>query len=56
LRHETRTYVGQTGTAAFDGFIDLRLGQRYTGVAQEDGWVLMSALGAQVGSGVTVDK
>lgn len=51
---ETRTYVGQTGTTAFDGFMGLRIGQRYTGVAQEDGSVLVSGVGTPAGSGVTV--
>jgi hypothetical protein len=26
---ETRTFVGQTGTAAFDGMAGFRIGQRY---------------------------
>jgi len=29
---ETRTYDGETGTYAFDGYHGLRIRQRYTGV------------------------
>ena len=36
---ETRTYQGQAGTHAFNGFRSLRIGQRYTGVGQDDGRV-----------------
>jgi hypothetical protein len=51
---ETRTYVGQTGTHAFDGYAGLRIGQRYTGVPQEDGSVLVSGVGVLTGRGVQV--
>jgi hypothetical protein len=53
---ETRTYTGLTGTQAFDGFKGLRIKQRYTGVPQEDGTVLVALVGAMVGSGVTVSS
>ena len=53
---ETRTYIGLTGTHVFDGFKGLRLGQRYTGVGQEDDSVLVSAVGAPVGTGVVVSR
>ncbi|MFD1872932.1 hypothetical protein [Hymenobacter bucti] len=53
---ETRIYVGETGTTAFDGFKGLRIGQRYTGVGQEDGWVLVAVVGAPLGAGVTVSS
>ncbi len=53
---ETRTYVGETGTQAFDGYAGLRIGQRYTGTDESDGTVRVSAVGAAVGSGVTLKK
>jgi hypothetical protein len=51
---ETRTYTGETVTHAFDGFKDLRLYKRYTGVPQEDGTFLVALVGAPVGTGVQV--
>jgi hypothetical protein len=45
---ETRTYVGQTGTQAFDGFMGLRIDTRYMGAVQKDGVV--------VGAGVAVSS
>lgn len=53
---ETRTYLGETGTQAFDGFMGLRIGQRYAGVVQEDGTVLVAVVGAAMGVGVTVSS
>lgn len=53
---ETRTYQGLTGTQAFDGYAGLRIGTRYTGVPQESGAVLVSAVGAPVGSGVQLSS
>jgi hypothetical protein len=53
---ETRTYEGLSGTQAFDGYAGLRIGQRYTGVPQEDGTVLVALVGAMVGSGVKVSS
>jgi hypothetical protein len=53
---ETRTYVGETGTQAFDGFKGLRLDTRYTGVVQDDGTVLVALVGAPMGAGVTVSS
>ncbi|RZK30197.1 MAG: hypothetical protein EOO63_07350 [Hymenobacter sp.] len=53
---ETCIYVGQTGTQALDGFKGLRIGQRYTGVGQDDGTVLVAAVGAALGAGVTVSE
>jgi hypothetical protein len=53
---ETRTYEGLTGTQALDGYAGLRIGQRYTGVPQEDGTVLVASVGAMVGSGVKVSS
>jgi hypothetical protein len=47
---ETRTYVGQSGTHAFDGFMGLRIDTRYTGVVQDDGTVLVAVVGAPVGT------
>ena len=44
---DTRTYQGETGTTAFDGYMGLRRGQRYTGVGQGDGTVRVSAVGAR---------
>lgn len=52
LPTETRTYTGLTGTVAFDGYAGLRIGQRYTGVPQEDGSILVSGVGTPAGSGV----
>lgn len=51
---ETRTYVGQTGTTAFDGFMGLRMGQRYTGVEQQDGRVLVLSMATPMSGGVMV--
>lgn len=51
---ETRTYVGQTGTTAFDGYKGLRRDQRYTGTVLDDGRVRVAAVGALPGSGVHV--
>jgi hypothetical protein len=48
---ETRTYVGQSGTQAFDGFMGLRIDTRYTGVVQDDGTVLVAVVGAPMGAG-----
>jgi hypothetical protein len=53
---ETRTYEGLSGTQAFDGYAGLRIGERYTGVPQEDGTVLVAPVGAMVGSGVKVSE
>jgi hypothetical protein len=50
---EVKTYIGQTGTQAFDGFKGLRVNQRYTGVAQEEN-ILVSPVGAPVGKGILV--
>jgi hypothetical protein len=50
---ETKTYIGETATQAFDGFKGLRIGKRYTGVAQEQD-ILVSAVGAPAGTGVLV--
>jgi hypothetical protein len=49
----TKTYKGETSTQAFDGFKGLRIGQRYTGIAQED-LILVSPVGAPAGTGVLV--
>jgi hypothetical protein len=51
---ETRTYLGETGTQAFDGFKGLRLDIRYIGVVQDDGTVLVAVVGAPMGMGVMV--
>jgi hypothetical protein len=51
---ETRIYTGETVTHAFDGFKDLLLYERYTGVPQEDGTFLVALVGAPVGTGVQV--
>lgn len=51
---ETKTYTGQTGTSAFDGYKGLRIGQRYVGTPQEDGDIWVSAVGAPIGSAVVV--
>jgi hypothetical protein len=53
---ETRTYEGLTGTQASDGYAGLRIGQRYTGVPQEDGTVLAAPVGAPMGGGVKVSE
>jgi hypothetical protein len=53
---ETRTYDGLTGTQAFDGFMGLRIHQRYTGVPQDDSTVLVALVGAPMGTGVTVSS
>jgi hypothetical protein len=53
---ETHTYAGLRGTQAFDSYIGLRIGQRYTGVPQEDGTVLVAPVGAMVGSGMKVSS
>lgn len=51
---ETKTFVGFTGeTNAFDGYKGLRIGQRYTGIAQEEN-LLVAPVGAPAGSGVLV--
>jgi hypothetical protein len=50
----TKTYTGLTGTQAFDGYAGLRIGQRYTGIDQGDGTVLVSLVGAPAGTGVTL--
>lgn len=42
MQTQTRTYVGESGTAAFDGYAGLRIGQRYVGTAQEGGTVIVS--------------
>lgn len=51
---ETRTYVDQTDTTAFDGFTGLRRGLRYTGTVLDDGRVRVAAVGALPGAGVHV--
>ena len=51
---ETRTFIGETATQAVDGYKGLRLRQRYTGVPQDDGTVLVAMVGAMVGMGVKV--
>jgi hypothetical protein len=54
MESSTKTYVGFTGeTNAFDGYKGLRIGQRYTGIAQEQE-ILVSAVGAPAGTGVLV--
>jgi hypothetical protein len=51
----TKTYTGFTGeTNAFDGYAGLRIGQRYTGTPKDNGTVLVAAIGAPVGTGVTL--
>jgi hypothetical protein len=52
---EVKTYVGETATTAFDGYAGLRIGRRYTGTEQEDGKVLIAAVGAMPGSGVKLE-
>jgi hypothetical protein len=54
MQTETRTYVGQTVTQSFAGFMGLRIDQRYTGVPQEDGALLVAAVGAPIGTGIRV--
>lgn len=50
----TKTYIGFTGeTNAFDGYKGLRIGHRYTGVAQDQN-ILVSPVGAPAGTGVLV--
>jgi hypothetical protein len=49
---ETRTYVGKAGTSAYDGFMGLRIGERYSGVTHKKGRVLVSLVGSRPGSGV----
>lgn len=56
MENEPRTYVGQTGTQAFDGYAGLRTDGRYIGVLQDNGAVLVSAVGAPVGSGVQLSR
>jgi len=51
---ETRTYTGESSTTAFDGFLNLRIGRHYTGVLQDDGLVLVSAVGSLVGTDILV--
>jgi hypothetical protein len=41
---ENRTYVGETGTQAFDGYAGLRIEKLYTGTISNDGTVLVSAV------------
>jgi hypothetical protein len=53
---ETRTYDGLSGTQAFDGYAGLRIGERYMGVPQEDGTVLVAPVGAPMGGGVKVSS
>jgi hypothetical protein len=53
---ETRTYTGDSGSPFFDGFRGFSIGQRYTGVPQEDGTVLVALVGAMVGRGVKVSN
>jgi hypothetical protein len=53
---ETRTYDGLSGTQAFDGYAGLRIGERYTGVPQEDGTVLVAPVGAPMGGGVKLSS
>jgi hypothetical protein len=49
---EIRTYLGETGTIASDGFMGLRIGERYIGVTHKKGRVLVSLVGSRPGSGV----
>jgi hypothetical protein len=53
---ETRAYTCITGTQTFNGFKGLRVDQRYIGVPQKDGQVLVVAVGAQVGTGVRLNS
>jgi hypothetical protein len=46
---ETHTYVGFRRIEATGGFLDLR--QRYTGIVQADGRLLVKAVGAPLGAG-----
>jgi hypothetical protein len=45
---QTCTYLGITSTHVFDDFKGLRIDQRYTGVPQEDGAVLVAVVGEPV--------
>jgi hypothetical protein len=49
---ETRTYTGEIASPFFDGFRGFSISQRYTGVLQEDGTVLVALMGAPMGSGL----
>lgn len=51
---EIKTFVGFTGeTNAFDGYKGLRIGQRYTDIAQQEN-LLVAPVGAPAGTGVLV--
>jgi hypothetical protein len=53
---ETRTYIGESGTAAFDGYAGFRIGKNYTATTQEDGTVRVTAQDALPGNGITLKK
>jgi hypothetical protein len=47
---ETHTYTSETASPFFDGFRSFSISQRYTGVPQEDGTVLVALVGTMVSS------